>query len=40
MNKDDLIREYRKRGASWPALAGVYSIIVGAMVLSAMAMTA
>jgi len=37
MNRDDLIREYRMRGASWPALVGVYAIIVGTMVFSAMA---
>lgn len=39
MNRDDLIREYRMRGASWPALVGVYAVIVGTMVLSAMSMT-
>ena len=37
MNRDDLIREHRMRGASWPALVGVYGVIVGAMILSGMA---
>ena len=37
MNRDDLIREHRMSGASWPALVGVYAVIVAAMVLSAMA---
>jgi len=39
MTRDELIREYRMRGASWPALVGVYAIILGTMVLSAMAIT-
>jgi hypothetical protein len=39
MNREDLIREFESRAASWPALVGVYGIIVGTMVLSAMAMT-
>lgn len=39
MNRDEMIREYRTRGASWPALIGVYAILVGTMVLSAMAIT-
>lgn len=39
MTRDELIREYRMRGASWPALLGVYGILVATMVLSAMAMT-
>ena len=34
MTRDDLIREYRQHGASWPALVGVYALIVGAMVFS------
>lgn len=38
MDKDDLIREHRSSGASWPALLGVYTVIVGAMILSAMSM--
>ncbi len=28
MNKDDLIREYRMSGASWPAIVGLYAVIV------------
>lgn len=39
MTRDQLIREYRMRGASWPALVGVYLLIVATMVLSAMAIT-
>lgn len=39
MTRDEMIREYRMRGASWPALVGVYAIILGTMVLSAMAIT-
>ena len=39
MTRDELIREYRMRSASWPALVGVYAIIVGTMILSAMAIT-
>lgn len=39
MTRDDLIREYRNRSASWPALVGVYGMIVGALVLSGMAIT-
>jgi hypothetical protein len=34
MTRDDLIREYREHSGSWPALVGVYALIVGAMVLS------
>jgi len=37
MTRDQLIREYRLNGASWPALVGVYGIIVGGMVMFAMA---
>jgi hypothetical protein len=37
MSRDDLIREYRMRGASWPALVGVYGLLLAAMLLSAMA---
>ncbi len=37
MTRDDFIREYRNRAGSWPALVGVYGIIVACMVLSAMA---
>ena len=28
MNRDDLIREFRMRGATWHALIGVYGLIV------------
>jgi hypothetical protein len=38
MDKDNWIREFRSGGASWPALLGVYSVIVGAMIWSAMSM--
>lgn len=37
MDKDMLIREYRNRASSWHAVAGVYVIIIGGMVLSATA---
>jgi len=37
MNRDDLIREHRLGGASWPALVGIYAVILGTMVVSAMA---
>ena len=37
MNKDTLIREYRNRASTWHALAGVYAIIIGGMILSATA---
>jgi hypothetical protein len=38
MDRDDLIRELRSTGASWPALLGIYTVIVGAMIWSAMSM--
>ncbi|WP_286192510.1 hypothetical protein [Stappia sp. BW2] len=34
MTRDDLIREYKSQSGSWPALVGVYAVIVGAMALS------
>lgn len=37
MNKDDLIKEMRLQAGSWQALVIVYGVIVGTMVLSAMA---
>lgn len=37
MTRDEFVREMRMRGASWPALIGVYLVIVVAMVASAMA---
>lgn len=39
MTKDDLIREYNQRAASWPALLGVYLILVGVMAVSAISIT-
>ncbi len=39
MNRDDMIREYRMNAASWPALLVVYGILVGGLLLSAMAIT-
>lgn len=38
LTKDQLIREYRNSGASWPALVVVYGLLLGTMVLSASAM--
>lgn len=37
MTRDELIREYRNRSASWPALVFVYAILLGTMVLTASA---
>lgn len=37
MNKDDMIKEMRVQAGTWYALAIVYAVIVGTMVLSAMA---
>ena len=37
MNRDDLIKEMRVQAGSWQALIIVYAVIVGTMVLSAMA---
>ena len=37
MNRDELNRELRMHSASWPAVLIVYALIVGTMVLSAMA---
>ncbi|MHA7775215.1 hypothetical protein [Roseibium sp. M-1] len=34
MTRDELIREYKEHSGSWPALVGVYAVLVGAMVLS------
>ncbi len=39
MTKDDMIRAYNRNAASWPALAFVYSILLGTMVLSASAIS-
>lgn len=35
MTKDDMIRAYRNNSASWPAVVGLYSIIVGTLMVSA-----
>lgn len=35
LTKDDLIREYNEHSASWPAIVGLYSVIVGMLFLSA-----
>lgn len=37
MTRDDLIKEYRNRAGSWPALLAVYVIIVACMLGSAAA---
>ena len=37
MQRDDIIKEMRVQAGSWQALAIVYALIVGTMVLSAMA---
>jgi hypothetical protein len=37
MNRDELIRELRMHSASWQAVVILYGIIVGTMVVSAMA---
>ena len=37
MKRDDLIKEMRVQAGSWHALAIVYGVIVGTMVLSALA---
>jgi hypothetical protein len=37
MNRDEWIKAYRDKSASWPALVVVYGIIIGGMMLSAQA---
>ncbi len=37
MNRDQFFRELRTRTATWQAVALVYALIVGTMVVSAMA---
>lgn len=37
MTKDDLIRAYRENAGSWPAIVGVYAILLAGMGLSAAA---
>jgi len=37
MNKDDLIRAYRENAGSWPAILGVYAILIAGMAASASA---
>ena len=39
MTRDELNRELRMHSATWPAVVIVYALIVGAMVLSGMALT-
>ncbi|WP_268956893.1 hypothetical protein [Roseibium aggregatum] len=34
MTRDELIREYKEHSGTWPALVGVYGVIVGTMLLS------
>jgi len=34
MTRDEWIREYKEYSGSWPALVGVYAVLVGAMLLS------
>lgn len=40
MTRDELNRELRMHSASWQAVAFMYSVIIGTLVLSAMAITA
>ena len=35
LTKDDLIREYREHSASWPAIVGLYAVIVAMLFISA-----
>lgn len=35
MTKDDLIRAYNNNSASWPAIVGLYSVLVGALIATA-----
>lgn len=37
MNRDQLIREARNNAGTWPALVGLYGLIVGVMLVSAAA---
>lgn len=37
MNRDEFIRELRMHSANWQAVVFVYAVIVGTMVLAAMA---
>ncbi len=37
MNRDELIRELRMHSATWQAVVIVYALIVGTMILSAIA---
>lgn len=39
MTRDDLIREYTNRRGTWAAFAAVYGLILGALLLSAIAIT-
>lgn len=38
MNKDDMIRAYRNNAASWPAVVGLYAVLLGGWVLAAQSM--
>jgi len=38
MTKDDMIRAYRNNSASWPAVVGLYAVLVGGWLLAASAM--
>lgn len=40
MTRDELNRELRAHSASWQAVAIMYALIVGTLVMSAMAITA
>lgn len=35
MNRDEWLKAYHNNSASWPALVGVYAMIIAAMLLSA-----
>ena len=39
MTRDEQIREFRMNAASWPPVAVIYAILVGALILSGMAIT-
>lgn len=38
MDREQWTREHRNSGASWPALLGVYAILVGTLAFSASSM--
>lgn len=37
MNRDEWIKAYHNNAGSWPALVGIYALIIATMVLSAQA---